>query len=69
MINASQHIASPRITALRLAAPRNATLRLSRCLGAGMAGKPSNCATPRIAARRHAPPRTASQLNANPQRK
>lgn len=64
MIDASQHIAPPRITALRLAAPRNATLRLSRRFCAGMAGKPSNCATPRLAAQRDAARRLASQLNA-----
>jgi hypothetical protein len=69
MIDASQHIAPPRITALRLAAPRNATLRLSRRFCAGMAGKPSNCATPRDASQRTAARRLAPQLNANPQRK
>jgi hypothetical protein len=60
MIDASQHIAPPRITALRLAAPRNATLRLSRRFCAGMAGKPFNRASPRNAAPRSASRRTAS---------
>jgi hypothetical protein len=48
----------------RAASQLNSTLRLSRCLGAGMAGKLSNHAVRLVATRRIAPPREASRRRA-----
>jgi len=57
--------AAPRSATHRAAPLLNSTLRLSRCFGAGMAGKPFNHATQRSSARRSAPQLNSTTLKGN----